>query len=166
MPDRDAGQRAFAATERAEAATSSRGPSGEKERPSKAVPTVAEPRVATWPARHLLKLEAAAVWMRALCPSRRMTSTMDKAVNGFAYAEAAASALVPAGRTMQSPAFTRRKLGYILPFMVLTVLPIKSTAFAPARTTVPAPSVPTGNDLPILDFRESMCSEGIGARKP
>ncbi|MNT29407.1 hypothetical protein D3C72_1651450 [compost metagenome] len=85
---------------------------------------------------------------RALCPSRRMVSTMPSAVSGLTNDDAPSAGVAPSGRTRHWSAEMQRYCAYIAPPMTATVLPIKACAAGdePASTTTPAPSLPTGMD--------------------
>ena len=84
----------------------------------------------------------------ALWPSRRMVSTMPSAVSGLTKHDAPSAGVVPAGSTRQSAAFRQRYCAYMAPPIMATVLPSSAWAAsdAPALTTTPAPSLPTGID--------------------
>src|SRR5262249_10317998 len=92
------------------------------------------------------RLDAAAVCTSAVCPSRRIVPTMPSTVSGFTKQEAPCAGVVPAGSTRQSPALTARNWAYIAPPNRATLLPRSPYAAgqAPALTTAPAPSLPTG----------------------
>ena len=87
---------------------------------------------------------------RALWPSRRMVSTMPSAVSGLTKHDAPSAALAPSGSTRHWSARMARYCAYIAPPSTATVLPSSACAVgdAPAATTVPAPSLPTGMDWP------------------
>src|SRR5262245_22547349 len=71
---------------------------------------------------------------------------MPSAVSGLTKQDAPSAGVVPAGRTRQCDALTVRYCVYMAPPRMATVFPIKPWAAgeAPARTTTPAPSLPTG----------------------
>src|SRR5215469_15939863 len=73
---------------------------------------------------------------------------MPSAVSGLTNHDAPSAAVVPAGSGWQSRALRTTYCAYIEPPTVDTVLPISACASsdAPALTTVPAPSLPTGID--------------------
>ena len=100
-------------------------------------------RLSIWP-----RLEAAAVCTSALWPSRRMVSTMPSAVSGLTKHEAPSAGVAPAGSTRHCSALMVRYCEYIAPPSMATVLPSSACAAgeAPAATTTPAPSLPTGID--------------------
>ncbi len=101
-----------------------------------------------WP-----RLEAAAVCTSAVCPSRRMVSVIASAVSGLTNHDAPSAGVVPSGSTWQSDALRQRYCAYMPPPIIDTVLPSRSFAFAPALTTTPAPSLPTGSDWSSLAAR-------------
>src|SRR5580658_125387 len=70
---------------------------------------------------------------------------MPSAVNGLTNAEAPSFAVVPAGNTIQSASLATRYCAYIPGVRVATVFPRSACASAPAFTTLPAPSLPTGS---------------------
>jgi hypothetical protein len=109
------------------------------------MPSFRQMRFSIWP-----RLEAAAVCTRALWPSRRMVSTMPSAVSGLTKQDAPSAALAPSGSTRHWSARMARYWAYIAPPSTATVLPSSACAAgdAPAATTVPAPSLPTGRDWP------------------
>ena len=94
------------------------------------------------------RLEAAAVCTSALWPSARMVATMPSAVSGLTNQEAPSAGVVPGGSTRHVTALTQRYCEYMAPPTMATVLPISACAAgdAPAWTTTPAPSLPTGID--------------------
>ena len=94
------------------------------------------------------RLEAAAVCTSALCPSARMVATMPSAVSGLTKQEAPSAGVVPGGRTRHCTALMQRYCEYMAPPRMATVLPSSACAAgeAPACTTTPAPSLPTGRD--------------------
>ena len=95
-----------------------------------------------WP-----RLEAAAVCTSAVCPSRRMVSTMPSAVSGLTKHDAPSAGVVPSGSTMAVGGLTQRYCAYMAPPSIDTVLPSSAwAARTPASTTTPAPSLPTGID--------------------
>ena len=100
-------------------------------------------RLSIWP-----RLDAAAVCTKALWPSRRMVSTMPSAVNGLTNDEAPSAGVAPAGSSRHWSAGMARYCWYIAPPSNATVLPSSACAAldAPAWTTTPAPSLPTGID--------------------
>src|SRR5260221_4445127 len=108
------------------------------------MPSLRQILFSIWP-----RFEAAAVWTSALWPSRFMVSVMPSAVSGLTNHDAPSAAVVPAGSGWQSAAFSRRYCVYMAPPTIDTVLPLSACAAgeAPALTTVPAPSLPTGIDL-------------------
>ena len=86
----------------------------------------------------------------ALCPSARMVATMPSAVRGFTKQEAPSAGVVPGGSTRHCTALMQRYCVYMAPPRIATVFPISAWAAgeAPAWTTTPAPSLPTGIDCP------------------
>ena len=94
------------------------------------------------------RLDAAAVCTRAVWPSRRIVSTMPSAVSGFTKQAAPSAAVVPGGKGRHCAAFTQRYCEYISPASTATVWPrsCRAGSEAPAVTTRPAPSLPTGSD--------------------
>src|SRR5688572_541908 len=77
-----------------------------------------------------------------------MVATMPSAVSGLTNHDAPSAGVVPGGSTRQVTALTQRYCEYIAPPTMPTVLPISACAAgdAPARTTTPAASLPTGSD--------------------
>src|SRR5262249_58489877 len=77
-----------------------------------------------------------------------MVATMPNAVSGLTKQEAPSAAVVPGGRTRHCTALMQRYWVYMEPPRIATVLPISACAagVVPARTTTPAPSLPTGSD--------------------
>ena len=106
-------------------------------------PSARQILLSIWP-----RLDAAAVWTSAVCPSRLIVSTIPSAVSGLTKHEAPSAAVVPSGSTRHCPALMQRYCEYIAPPITATVLPSSALASsdAPAATTTPAPSFPTGID--------------------
>src|SRR5437867_11435606 len=77
-----------------------------------------------------------------------MVATMPSAVSGLTKQEAPSAGVVPGGNTRHCTALMQRYCEYMAPPRIATVLPISACAAgdAPACTTTPAPSLPTGND--------------------
>src|SRR5271166_3074277 len=75
-----------------------------------------------------------------------MVSTMPSTVIGFTNEAAPSIAVAPAGSSRHSATLTDRYCEYIPPPAAATTLPSRACAAAdsPAATTVPAPSLPTG----------------------
>src|SRR5204863_87467 len=75
-------------------------------------------------------------------------STIPSAVSGLTKQEAPSAGVVPGGNTRHCTALMQRYCEYMAPPRIATVLPISACAAgdAPACTTTPAPSLPTGND--------------------
>src|SRR5438093_8579540 len=94
------------------------------------------------------RLEAAAVCTSALSPCARIVSTIPSAVSGLTKQEAPAAGVGTGGNTRHCTALMQRYCEYMAPPRIATVLPISACAAgdAPACTTTPAPSLPTGND--------------------
>ena len=111
-----------------------------------------------WP-----RFEAAAVWIRAVWPSRRIASTMLSAVIGLTNIEAPSAAVAPSGSTVQPRAGTVRYCVYMPPPTTLTSLPSIACALAPARTTRPAPSLPTAMDCPSRAAMAGIACGGMSA---
>ena len=83
-------------------------------------------------------------------PSSRMVPTMPSAVSGLTKQEAPSRGVASSCSSSASAAFTARYWPYIAPPRMATVLPISACGRgeAPASTTTPAPSLPTGSDWP------------------
>src|SRR5438445_1176639 len=77
-----------------------------------------------------------------------MVATMPSAVRGLTKQAAPSAGVVPGGNTRHCTALMQRYCEYMAPPRIATVLPISACAAgdAPACTTTPAPSLPTGND--------------------
>src|SRR5437899_11569923 len=77
-----------------------------------------------------------------------MGATMPSAVSGLTKQEAPSAGVVPGGNTRHCTALMQRYCEYMGPPRIATVLPISACAAgdAPACTTTPAPSLPTGSD--------------------
>ena len=73
---------------------------------------------------------------------------MPRAVSGLTKQEAPSAGRVPSGSARQCAALTQRYCEYIAPPKTATVRPTSAcaSADAPAPTTTPAPSLPTGSD--------------------
>src|SRR5271165_7675083 len=99
----------------------------------------------------------------ALWPSRRIVSTMPSAVSGLTKEDAPAVAGVPSGSSRHWEASMHRYCAYMAPPATATVLPASAWAPAedPALTTVPAPSFPTGIDLPTRLARALIAAAGM-----
>src|SRR5262245_64451931 len=87
-----------------------------------------------------------------------MVSTMPIAVSGLTKQSAPSAGVVPGGSTRHCTALMQRYCAYMAPPRIATVLPISACAAddAPAWTTTPAASLPTGNDCsrrPASAFR-------------
>ena len=78
----------------------------------------------------------------------RMVSTIPSAVSGLTKQSAPSAGVVPVGNTRHCTALMQRYCAYIAPPRIATVFPINAWAAgdAPAWTTTPAASLPTGND--------------------
>src|SRR3954464_12177472 len=111
---------------------------------TRGTPSAWQSLTSIWP-----RFDAAAVCTRAECPSRRMVSTIPRAVKGLTKDDAPSVAVAPSGRTRHAEASTARYCEYIAPPASPTVSPTRGGAGGdePAATTVPAPSLPTGSDL-------------------
>src|SRR5450830_1880416 len=109
--------------------------------------------------------QAAAVCTRAVWPSRRIVSTMPKAVSGLTKHEAPSAAVASSGSRRHWLRGTQRYWAYIAPPMAATFLPSRAWAAAevPAATTVPAPSLPTGSDCPTRAAMAGMAATGTWA---
>ena len=94
------------------------------------------------------RFDAAAVCTSALWPSRFIVSTMPSAVSGLTKQDAPSAAVASGGSSRHWLAAMQRYCAYIAPPMIATVLPSRACAAgeAPAVTTMPAPSLPTGID--------------------
>src|SRR6185436_7212154 len=79
-----------------------------------------------------------------------MVATMPRAVSGLTKQEAPSAGVVPGGKTRHCTALMQRYCVYMEPPRIATVFPISAWAAgdAPAWTTTPAPSLPTGSDCP------------------
>ena len=108
-----------------------------------ATPSAMHSLLSIWP-----RLDAAAVCTSALCSSRRMVATMPRAVSGLTKAAAACLAVIPSGNGSTSAARSFRWRVYIPPPTAPTTRPMRCPALAPAATTTPPPSLPTGSDFP------------------
>src|SRR5882672_9039921 len=77
-----------------------------------------------------------------------MVSTIPSAVSGLTKEEAPSAGVVPGGNTRHCTALMQRYCEYMAPPRMATVFPISACAAgdAPAWTTTPAPSLPTGSD--------------------
>ena len=77
-----------------------------------------------------------------------MVSTIPSAVSGLTKQEAPSAGVVPGGKTRHCTALMQRYCEYMAPPSMATVFPISACAAgdAPAWTTTPAPSLPTGSD--------------------
>src|SRR6195256_3587912 len=77
-----------------------------------------------------------------------MVSTIPSAVSGLTKQEAPSAGVVPGGNTRHCTALMQRYCEYMAPPRMATVFPISACAAgdAPAWTTTPAPSLPTGSD--------------------
>ena len=124
------------------------------------MPSLRQMRLSIWP-----RLEAAAVCTSALWPSRRIVSTMPSAVSGFTKQDAPSAGRVPSGSTRHWSALMVRYCAYIAPPSTATVLPSRACAGAdaPAATTTPAPSLPTGRDCPTRAAMLFMSRSGMRA---
>src|ERR1019366_1789690 len=90
---------------------------------------------------------------------------MPSAVSGLTKLEAPSLAVVPAGRGRHWLTLRQRFCEYIAPPSVATVLPRSACAApdAPAPTTTPAPSFPTGIDTPRRPAMAFISLSGIVA---
>ena len=113
-----------------------------------------------WP-----RLEAAAVWTRAVWPSMRMVPTMPSAVSGLTKQEAASFGVASSWTTRASAALARRYCAYIAPPSTATVLPTRCCASDPASITTPAPSLPTASDCPTRPATIRISCGGMRALK-
>src|SRR2546425_12843107 len=82
---------------------------------------------------------------------------MPSAVSGLTKQEAPWAGVVPGGNARHCTALMQRYCAYMAPPRIATVFPISACAAgdAPAWTTTPAASLPTGNDCsrrPAIDF--------------
>ena len=113
-----------------------------------------------WP-----RLEAAAVWTSAVCPSIRMVSTIPSTVIGLTNEDAPSAAVAPAGSSRQAAAGTVRYCAYMAPPATATSLPSSAWAAGegPAATTVPAPSLPAGSDCPTRAAAARAAAAASGA---
>src|SRR5580704_8048696 len=93
-----------------------------------------------------------------------MVSIMPRAVRGLTNDDAPSLADVPGGRTRHDEPLTARYCEYIEPPATATVRPRSACASGeePAATTVPAPSLPTGSDLPTRAARERSAPSASG----
>src|ERR1700683_4743077 len=94
-----------------------------------------------------------------------MVSIMPRAVSGLTNDDAPSLGVVPGGRTRHDEAPTARYCEYIEPPATATVRPWSDCASGegPAATTLPAPSLPTGSDLPTRAARERSAPSTSGA---
>src|SRR5579872_1507390 len=113
-----------------------------------------------WP-----RFEAAAVCTSALWLSMRMVPTIPSAVSGLTKAAAPWAGVTPSGIGRQSAALMARYCAYVAPPRMPTVLPSNAWASgeAPASTTTPAPSLPTGMDWSTRAAAARMNRSGIFA---
>ena len=111
------------------------------------------------------RLEAAAVCTSALWPSRRIVSTMPSAVSGLTKDEAPSAGVAPSGKRKHCSAATHRYCEYMAPPSTATVLPSSACAAAdaPASTTTPAPSLPTGMEASSRPAMPFMAASGTRA---
>src|SRR5450830_1482892 len=134
---------------------------GERTMLTRPMPSCRQMRLSIWP-----RLEAAAVCTRAVWPSRRIVSTMPKAVSGLTKHEAPSAAVASSGSRRHWLRGTQRYWAYIAPPMAATFLPSRAWAAAevPAATTVPAPSLPTGSDCPTGRAQQQALIRGVERR--
>ena len=107
------------------------------------------------------------MWTRPEWPSSFMVSTMPRAVSGLTKQEAPSRGSVPSGRSRASAARTHRYSAYISPPRMATVRPSRAWASgeAPAATTSPAPSLPTGRAAPARAATARRRDGGMGAER-
>src|SRR3978361_2005211 len=87
------------------------------------MPSARQSLTSIWP-----RFDAAAVCTRAECPSRRIVSTIPRAVSGLTKDDAPSLAVAPSGRTRHAAALTTRYCEYIAPPAIPTVLPRSACA--------------------------------------
>src|ERR1700729_454710 len=94
-----------------------------------------------------------------------MVSTMPSTVIGFTKDDAPSAAAVPSGSSRHSAASAQRYWAYMAPPATATAFPSRAGAAAdePAATTVPAPSLPTGNGTPTRARTARIAASGNGA---
>ena len=85
---------------------------------------------------------------------------MPRAVRGLTKLDAHSRGSVPSFITMQLAAGRHLYCEYIPPPTTLTTLPINSWASAPASTTIPEPSLPTGIGIFSLGFMAPIIASG------
>ena len=124
------------------------------------MPSARHSRFSIWP-----RFDAAAVCTRAVWPSRRIVPTRPSTVSGFTKHDAPSTAGHPAGSSRHCETSTHRYCEYIAPPSTATVLPSSAWAAsdAPAATTVPAPSLPTGRESPTRPARPGNAAGGTVA---
>ena len=90
---------------------------------------------------------------------------MPSAVSGLTNEDAPSTADVPGGKTRHDDPLATRNCAYIDPPATATVRPRSACASGegPAATTVPAPSLPAGSDLPTRPERTRSAPSGSGA---
>src|SRR5437899_12908608 len=94
-----------------------------------------------------------------------MGATMPSAVSGLTKQEAPSAGVVPGGNTRHCTALMQRYCEYMAPPRIATVLPISAcpAGDAPACTTTPAPSLPTGSDCSSRPAIASITAAGMVA---
>ena len=127
---------------------------------TRSMPSLRQILLSIWP-----RFDAAAVCTSAVWPSRRIVSTMPSAVNGLTKHDAPSAAVVPSGNSRHWSAGNARYCEYMAPPMAATILPSSACAAGdePARTTTPAPSLPTGIDWPSRPAIAGMARSGTVA---
>ncbi len=124
------------------------------------MPSAMQILLSIWP-----RFDAAAVWTRAVWPSRRMVSVMPRAVSGLTNIEAPSRGVEPSLSTRALAAGTQRYSAYMAPPRTPTVLPISALASSesPVATTTPPPSLPTGRDCPTRADMAAKTASGRSA---
>ena len=127
---------------------------------TRATPSIKQMRLSICP-----RLDAAAVCTSALCPSRRMVSTMPSAVSGLTKHEAPSRGVAPAGNTRHCAAGMTRSVVYMPPPIMATALPSRDCAAAsdPAAMTMPAPSLPMAMDWSMRPAMAFIAPAATGA---
>jgi hypothetical protein len=92
-----------------------------------------------------------------------MVSTIPSAVRGLTKQDAPSAGVVPGGSTRHCTALMVRYCVYMAPPRMATVFPRSACAAgeAPAWTTTPAPSLPTGSDWPTRPLIAFIAAGGM-----
>ena len=124
------------------------------------MPSAMHNRFSIWP-----RFEAAAVCTSAVWPSRSIVPIIASAVSGLTKHDAPSAGVTPSGSASTCDTPTVRYCEYVAPPSTPTVRPINACASgdAPAATTTPPPSLPTGIDSPTRAAIADIITGAIGA---